>query len=489
MSSGRQTEKKKPAQAGRVPFWRSIQIKYAITYLLLVAAILIVMNTYPLLMAENMVFTSKESTLKRQALVIGSALAVSETLTQESVEQTMALLEEAQGTRVLVTDAAGLILYDSSALDNRLGDYALMGEVAAALRGQDVSRCEYREGAFRSRSAVPVMYHGITLGAVYLYEYDTEQADVLLSILANLRYISIVICLAALVLALVLSKALTRNTARLLAAIRRAREGEYSHRAELQGRDEMAQLADEFNQLTERLQTTEGARRRFVSDASHELKTPLASIRLLTDSILQNESVDMATVREFVTDIGSEADRLTRISEHLLALTRLDSAPERQREPVELGKVTEKVAHMLRPLARTAGVELSCQLEPACALLATEDDLYQVAFNLIENAIKYNQPGGRVDVTVERWGARVALTVTDTGVGIPDEDMPKIFDRFYRVDKARSRAAGGTGLGLSIARDTAKLHGGIISVNHGPGGKGTRFEVEFPALTEGGGGT
>ncbi len=470
-----------------VPFFRSIQAKYALTYLLVVAAILIVMNTYPVLMAENMVFASKESTLKQQALVIGSTLAVSETLTREGVEQTMALLEEAPGTRILVTDASGLILYDSSTLDSRLGDYALTGEVVWALRGQDASRAEYRERAIRTRAAVPIMYHGMTLGAVYLYEYDTEQAQVLLSILANLRYISIVICVAALVLVVLLSKTLTRNTVRLLSAIRHVREGEYSHRVESLGRDEMAQLADEFNQLTGRLQTTEEARRRFVSDASHELKTPLASIRLLTDSILQNDSVGMDTVREFVADIGEEADRLTRISEHLLALTRMDAGAERAREPVELGVVADKVAHLLSPVARTAEVELRCALEPACALLANEDDIYQVAFNLIENAIKYNLPGGRVEVGVTRRENRVALTVTDTGLGIPEEDLPRIFDRFYRVDKARSRAAGGTGLGLSIARDTARLHGGDITAGPNPAGRGTRFEAEFPALREGDG--
>ena len=469
MTAARQRERE-----SRVPFFRSIQAKYALTYLLVVAAILIVMNTYPILMAENMVFTSKESNLKRQALVIGSTLAVSETLTREGVEQTMALLEEAQGTRVLVTDAAARILYG----------YALMGEVAAALRGQDVSRSEYREGAIRSRAAVPILYHGMTLGAVYLYEYDSEQAGVLRSIQANLRYISIVICLVALVLVVLLSKTLTRNTVRLLSAIRHVREGEYSHRVESQGRDEMAQLADEFNELTDRLQTTEEARRRFVSDASHELKTPLASIRLLTDSILQSPSVDMDTVREFVADIGEEADRLTRISEHLLALTRLDAGAEREREPVELGAVAEKVAHLLSPVARRAQVELKVSVEPACALAANEDDLYQVAFNLVENAIKYNMPGGRVEVGVSRRGEKVALTVTDTGLGIPPDDLPKIFDRFYRVDKARSRAAGGTGLGLSIARDTARLHGGDITAGSNPAGRGTRFEAEFPALRE-----
>ena len=478
-------EAKSAREREKIPFFHSIQAKYAMTYLLVVAAILIVMNTYPLLMVENMVFTSKESTLKRQALVIGSALAVSETFTRESVEQTMALLEEVQGTRVLVTDAAGLILYDSSTLDNRLGGYALMGEVVSALRGKDVSRAEFRDGAIRCRAAVPAMYNGQTLGAVYLYEYDSEQAQVLMSIQANLRYISMVIGAAAGVLVLLLSKALTRSTGRLLSAIRHVREGEYSHRVEAQGKDEMAQLAEEFNQLTARIQTTEEARRRFVSDASHELKTPLASIRLLTDSILQNDSVDMDTVREFVADIGEEADRLTRISEHLLALTRLDAGAAREPEPVELGAVVKKVAHMLTPLAGAMEVELKCRIAPACALLATEDDIYQVAFNLMENAIKYNLPGGRVDVTVRRLGGKVSLIVCDTGVGIPREDMPKIFDRFYRVDKARSRAAGGTGLGLSIARDTARLHGGDIKVSPNPAGKGTRFEAEFPALKEG----
>ena len=470
-------------KTGRVPFWRSIQTKFAMAYLLVVAAIVLVLNTYPLLMAQNMVFSSKESTLKRQALTIGSALAVSETLTQEGVGQAMALLEDLQVTRVLVTDNAGLILYDSSTLDNRQGDYALMGEVVAALRGQDVFRTEYRGEAFRSRTAVPVTYRGVALGAVYLYEYDAEQAQVLRSIQDNLAYISMVICVVALGLGLVLAKALTRNTSLLLGAIRRVREEEYSHRVEPRGKDEMAQLATEFNQLTDRLQTTEEVRRRFVSDASHELKTPLASIRLLTDSILQNPNVDMDTVREFVSDIGEESERLTRISERLLTLTRLDNGEERPEEAVELGPVVEKVAHMLRPLAQAVQVELSCRLEPGCMLLATQDDLYQVAFNLMENAIKYNLPGGRVDVVVCREEDQVCLAVEDTGVGIPEEDMPKIFDRFYRVDKARSRAAGGTGLGLSIARETARLHRGDITVQPGSGGRGTRFEARFPALT------
>lgn len=480
-----QTRGKETKEAVRVPFFRRIQIRYALAYLTVIAVVILLLNTYPIIMAQEMVFQSKENSLRRQALAIGTALGVTETLTADGVEQSLLLLEELSATRILVTDASGLILYDTSEIDNSVSDYALLGEVVAALRGQDVFRCEYRDGAFRSRAAAPVMYRGVTLGAVYLYEYDAEQAELLRSIQANLRYLSIIICCLALILSFTLSKLLNRGMNRLLGGIRTVRTGEYSHRVSVRGKDELAHLAEEFNQLTGRLQITEEARRRFVSDASHELKTPLASIRLLTDSILQTD-MDMDTAKEFVSDIGEEADRLTRISEKLLSLTRLDSLPDPGREPVELGSVVERVAHMLTPLANAVSVRLICQIEPACTLLATEDDLYQIIFNLVENAIKYNLPGGRVEVSGYHREDKVILEVADTGVGIPEEDRPKIFDRFYRVDKARSRAAGGTGLGLSIVRDTVKFHSGTISVSQREDGPGTRFAVEFPACREGG---
>ena len=463
----------------RIPFRRSIQLQFALTYLILIAAILLLLNTYPVLVSQDLVFRSKASMLHSQASVIANTIAQTEKLSAETVRGYIEPLDYMSQYRVLVTDQFGRILYDSDDLRATEGRYAMLNEVVAALKGYDVATSVYREDAFHSRAAVPVFYRDITIGCVYLYEHDTEQARLLTDIQQNLRSISLVVCVAALLMSIIFSKALTRRIAELLRAIRRVREGEYSHRVDIRGRDELSQLAGEFNQLTGRIQTTEEVRRRFVSDASHELKTPLASIRLLTDSILQTEGMDLDTAREFVSDIGEEADRLTRISEKLLTLTRMDSAVPVEEVPVEVGAVLEKVEHMLTPLAWESGIQVEAELEPGCMVLATEDDLYQIAFNLMENAVKYNVPNGRVTVTLRGVGDLVLLTVEDTGVGIPGEDLPKVFDRFYRVDKARSRAAGGTGLGLSIVRDTARQHGGAVTVRRREGG-GTCFQVAFP---------
>ncbi|OUN21978.1 two-component sensor histidine kinase [Flavonifractor sp. An82] len=477
--------------ARRVPFWRSLQTKYALTYLVIVAAVVVLLNTYPLKVSQTLAYQSKQTSLQNQASVLASALATGpDALTQEGATRTVSLLLGSLGvTRVVVTDTNGMVLCDfqeGSQRSDTVGQYAMIWEIVTALRGNNVFRSEYAGGALCSRAAVPVTYRSMTQGAVYLYEYDAEQGALLQGIQTNLRTISIVICLVTAAMGVVFSKALTRRIAQLLRGIHTVRQGEYSHRVTVKGGDELSRLADEFNELTGRLQTTEEVRRRFVSDASHELKTPLASIRLLTDSILQADHMDGETAREFLTDIGDEAERLTRITEKLLTLTRLDTAHEIHRAPVDVKTVVERVEHMLSPLARAANVSLEMSLQPGCVILATEDDLYQVAFNLMENAVKYNLPGGTVTVTLKRTAEQVILLVEDTGVGIPEDDLPKIFDRFYRVDKARSRAAGGTGLGLSIVRDTVRQHNGSVDARRREQG-GTCFTVTFPLWTEEGG--
>jgi signal transduction histidine kinase len=245
------------------------------------------------------------------------------------------------------------------------------------------------------------------------------------------------------------------------------------------GADELSMLGEEFNSLTSRLRETDEIRRRFVADASHELKTPLASIRLLSDSILQNEGIDDSTMREFVADIGEEAERLTRTTEKLMSLTRLDSDVAIQNVSVDMRPVAVSTLRMLMPLAANSGISLTSTLDGGCTILATEDSLHQIVFNLVENAIKYNTPGGSVTVRLTREHGSALLDVEDTGIGVPVEDQPYIFDRFYRVDKARSRASGGSGLGLSIVRDTVRELDGSISAFSRSGG-GMIFRVRFP---------
>lgn len=222
--------------------------------------------------------------------------------------------------------------------------------------------------------------------------------------------------------------------------------------------------------------------RQFVSDASHELKTPLASIRLMTDSILQDASIDRETTREFVADISDAADRLIHISQELLELDRLDQGRDLDRRAIDLNEQAEQIGRMLAPLAESAQVTMTLTLGEGCLVRCNDKDAGQILKNLMENAIKYNVLHGQVDVTTRRVGDKVTLSVTDTGVGIPEADMPRIFERFYRVDKARSRAAGGTGLGLSIVRDAVKRHGGEITVQAGQPA-GTIFTVILPAWT------
>ena len=469
--------------ADKIPFRRSIQLKFALTYIIIIAAVLILLNTYPVLVSQDLVFRSKTSLLQSQASVIADTIARTESLTSEAVRDYVEPLGYTGQFRVLVTDEFGLILYDSDELRFTEGRYAMLSEVVTALKGYDVATCSYQDGAFHSRAAVPVIYRDMTIGCVYLYERDADQGGLLTDIQNNLRSISLVICVVVLIMSVVFSKALTRRIGDLLRAIRIVREGEYSHRVSIRGGDELSQLAGEFNQLTDRLQTTEEVRRRFVSDASHELKTPLASIRLLTDSILQTDGMDPDTVKDFVSDIGEEADRLTRISEKLLTLTRMDSAVPVERLPVDVAAVVEKVEHMLLPLAQERDITVEADLQSGCVVKATEDDLYQIAFNLMENAVKYNVSGGRVMVGLRSMGDLVLLTVEDTGVGIPDEDLPKIFDRFYRVDKARSRQSGGTGLGLAIVKHIVLLYGGAITLESTPG-KGTTFTMTFRPAEE-----
>lgn len=243
--------------------------------------------------------------------------------------------------------------------------------------------------------------------------------------------------------------------------------------------DELEHLSGSLNRMIERLHEAFDQNRRFIADASHELRTPLAVLRGELESILQQST--SPETRERVGSALEEVERLTRIVEQLFAIARLD-AGEAQAEwtRLDLAKLTSSTSEQMLLLAEDKGVTLSCDASHPVWVQGDSARLKQVVVNLLDNAIKYTAKGGTIALTVSTRANNALLEVTDTGIGIPIEAQPHVFERFYRVDKARSRQMGGAGLGLAIVKSICSAHGGHVRVQSQEG-RGSRFSVELPA--------
>ena len=456
--------------------YSTAQFHYALTYIAMTAAVLIFLNIFCTRLSQRLFYENKESAMIEKCQLASDELSTLEVWNHATVSGVLGQLESLRASRLVVTDSTGLCIYDS--LDTALGSYMLLPEIMGACQGNDVFTWRYHGGAMVSRAATPIVDFGTVAGCVYITEFDTAQGAVIDLLLQTILRVTLILELAVVLFSLFYTRHFSRRMRAIMDSMHTIQKGNYDQKVSVGGNDELTLLANEFNDLTERLQTSEEKRRRFVSDASHELKTPLASIKLLTDSILQND-MDTETMREFVEDIGSEAERLNRMTAKLLSLTRVDGQMVSESELIRMAPTIRQVAKMLGPVAEKSGVELELRLEEDSTVLITRDDLYQIVFNLIENGIKYNRPQGRVTVSLRKTTDLAKLTVTDTGMGIPPEALDHIFERFYRVDKDRSRQTGGSGLGLAIVRAIVQRNRGEIRVDSQLG-QGTSFLVTFP---------
>lgn len=243
--------------------------------------------------------------------------------------------------------------------------------------------------------------------------------------------------------------------------------------------DELGRLAGTVNAMIDRLERSFVEVKRFTADASHELRTPLTALRTEAEVALAGDPT-RDELRGILESTLEECGRMTRLTEQLLALARDESGVvPHPPEPVDLSALAADVADTLRPLADAKGVKLTFEAPAGLVVAGDPVRLRQLVVNLIDNAVKYTPPGGTVQVGTAEAGGAVRLTVADTGEGIPEEHLPRVFDRFYRVDKARSREQGGTGLGLSIVRSIATAHGGTVSLASGEG-VGTTAAVTLP---------
>lgn len=470
------SENKKPKLR---PF-SSAQFQYAVTYVLVTLAVLVFLNIYCATVNEELFRQNKRTSLFERAQLAIAEIRAAEEL--NPLVATMAVNRSGmnQMDRVTIIDHERNIIYDSI-IRTREPAQPLPGELDAALHGEESFSWDFDNGIITAAIAIPITDAGKLIGCIYILDVDDDSGRLLETLHTNIFTITVVLEIGLIIFAFIYVRFYSRRLNKITTSMHIIQEGDFSHKVELSGHDELTFLAEEFNYLTERLQISENKRRQFVSDASHELKTPLASIKLLSDSILQYD-MDMETVREFAGDIGNEAERLNRMSQKLLALTKDESnTTNDEAEIIYMTPTVERVVKMLNGIAKSSNITISMDLREDTPVLIQEDDLYQITFNLVENGIKYNVPGGKLSISLHRQEDMAVLRISDTGVGIPPESLGHVFERFYRVDKARSRQSGGSGLGLAIVKNMVERNNGEIHLQSTVG-KGTTFTVAFPCF-------
>ena len=435
--------------------------------------------------------------------VSGLAATLGERMGRESADALYQRLLQAarSGGRLLVVDMDGKVQMDT--FDEQCGTRLALSQVHTVLRGEKESDYGFHLMDGQGRTQAPSVLDPLTgrdvsriwMGCFVsaLVDADGERTGALLRVVSVQDTVDSLISMqdrmlgifalalaVVLVLAGVIARIVTRPVAELSAGIERMSKGDYQHRVHVKGRSELAQLAAAFNQMSEQVHSLDEARNQFVSNASHELKTPLATIKILVESMLYQDDMPAELRSEFLGDIDREIDRLSSVVGDLLTLVHIDSHKLRlRREMMVFSDTVRETVARLTPLAKKRGQQIVARIADGCEMFADPGKLSQVCYNILENAIKYTPDGGTITVVLSRMGRDAVLEITDTGVGIPKEDLPHVFDRFYRVDKARSRDTGGTGLGLSIVQQIVRLHAGSVTVQSEPG-KGTTFTVQLP---------
>ena len=394
------------------------------------------------------------------------------------------------GIRVTIADNTGIILAATNEAD--IGKKVIENErpgMPAALRGETNSTVwknpsyGYQDTMYAN---VPVLDGKLTVGAVRVAYTLTQIQEKVRSIQRELASGLLIYVLLLVLLSVLLARSIVHPVEELSASTRSLAAGDLEHRIQVKGTQEIERLGETLNQMARRLQVLEGMRRQYVSDVSHELRTPLASIRGMAETIVQHAARDPQLVDRYMPRIIAQTDRLARLASQVLDLAQIESGTLlTELSRVSVRSLVDQALHATMTAAEEKGVDLQADVaDPIPEIQGDPDRLVQVLINLIGNAVRHTPSGGRVLLTARGEAGQVVVTVRDTGEGIPGEHLPFIFERFYRVDPARTRSGGGSGLGLSIVKQIVAAHGGQISVKSVVG-EGTTFEVALPASGSG----
>ncbi|MGN0266506.1 MAG: sensor histidine kinase [Lachnospiraceae bacterium] len=430
---------------------------------------------------ESRAVSLRTSEITSQAKLTAAQVVANHYLTDTSNSSVTAQLDQLSTLydgRVLLIDSSFRIVKDTYAIDE--GKTILSEEVIRSYQGETVTK--YDSDYLYIELTVPLVdtNSNQTMG-VMLVSVSTDTISKTIDYLkSNLLILQLVTGILVVVVGFGVSSRLIRPFDKLSKNINDTRLGYVDEFQHVDTYTETKRISDSCHNLLERMQVLDSSRQEFVSNVSHELKTPLTSMKVLADSLNGQENVPIELYQEFMQDIAEEIDRENKIITDLLALVKMDkTAADMNIEAININDLLELILKRLRPIAKKANVDLVLESFRPVTAEIDEVKLSLALSNLVENAIKYNRPEGWVHVSLNADHQYFYVKIEDSGMGIPEEDQAHIFERFYRVDKSHSREIGGTGLGLAITKNAIVMHRGAIKI-HSVEGEGTTFIVRIP---------
>ena len=440
---------------------------------------------------EEHAIALRTTTVQTQLKILANHLITYNYLQDNSSEVVGAeldMLSNLYEGRVLIIGGNFKVVKDTYAISE--GKIIISEEVIRAFGGESLSNYDREHGFIEMTTPITETVKEMTeegeveksyVRGVMLTSISSDSIMTTKDVLNRKAMILEALMIMAIIgIAIVLSNVLTRPFGRVTQAINEIKAGYTDESISVPDYLETEHIMTAFNQLLGRMKVLDKSRQEFVSNVSHELKTPMASIKVLADSLMAQPDAPVEMYREFMGDITAEIDRENRIITDLLSLVKMDkTVADLNISTINMNELTELILKRLRPIARKKDIEIVFESIRPVTAEVDEVKMSLIISNLVENAIKYNKDHGSVKVTLDADYQMFSLEVADTGIGMPEEAMAHIYERFYRVDKSHSREIGGTGLGLAITRSAVLMHRGQITAKSILD-EGTTFLVKIP---------
>ena len=475
---------------GRLHFFRSLSVR--IFFIILIVGIVpsIILRHGILMNYEEHAVNVKTSEAQNQLKILANHLINYGYLQDPSSEVINAELNQLSNLydgRVMIIDRNFKIIKDTYGISQ--GKTMISVEVIQCFKGTSISKYDANNGYIELTT--PITSVDLKMGdeakpasvvvGVMLTSVSSDSIRLTMDTLSRKAFvIEMIVFILIIGMAMVVSRALVKPFARVTQAINEVKEGYTDEQISVSDYVETEHIVDAFNQLLNRMKVLDDSRQEFVSNVSHELKTPLTSMKVLADSLIMQGDVPNELYKEFMEDIAAEIERENKIITDLLSLVKMDKKEAGMNiSVVDINGLVELILKRLRPIARKQDVEVVFESIRPVTAEVDEVKMTLAISNLVENAIKYNKEHGWVKVLLDADHQFFTLEISDSGIGIPEADFDHIYERFFRVDKSHSREIGGTGLGLAITRNAILMHRGSIKVSSIEG-EGTCFTVKIP---------